>query len=48
MQRLVLPKDPGACSNAGAEGLLLGALRCALIASHSAGAVWERVAMATQ
>lgn len=46
--RLVLPKASGACSNAGAEGLLLGALRCALIASHSTSAVWERVAMATQ
>lgn len=46
--RLVLPKAPGVCSNTGAEGLLLGALRCALIASHSTGAVWERVAMATQ
>lgn len=46
--RLVLPKAPCACSNAGAEGLLLGALRCALIASHSTSVVWERVAMATQ
>ncbi len=46
--RLVLPKAPGVCSNTGAEGLLLGALRCALIASHSTSAVWERVAMATQ
>lgn len=46
--RLVLPKASGACSNAGTEGLLLGALRCALIASHSTNAVWKRVAMATQ
>ena len=46
--RLVLPKARGVCSNTGAEGLLLGALRCALIASHSTRAVWERVAMATQ
>lgn len=37
--RLVLPKAPGVCSNTGAEGLLLGALRCALIASHSPSAV---------
>lgn len=46
--KLVLPKAPGVCSNTGTEGLLLGALRCALIASHSTNAVWERVAMATQ
>lgn len=29
------------------RGLILGALRCALIVGHSAGSVWERVAMAT-
>lgn len=37
--RLVLPQAAGVCSNTGAEGLLLGALRCALIASHSTAAV---------
>lgn len=39
MPGLVLPTAPGVCSHTGAEGLLLGALRCALIASHSTSAV---------